>query len=382
MARGHSPGRHPPGTSEPRSASSLGTGRRDSAARLSPEITQKPLPDIEWRLAWLAGEMLAEIAQEMELPKPLQTLECVESWLVALLDQDSSPPAERAKAGSVLDSPAQWRPASRGLCSQFAVVPGAGRRFLAGNKRKHGRILQARSGCHATRSQTLNTKHLSRRQETPPPAHWQGEHPPAGLNNHPVVQVTWKQANQYCAWYTARLFSEPFLLWRSNQAEKLARAPDDVSRDWVVRLPTSQEWEKAARGGLQIPASDGERTDNPLPRRAYPWSDGWQFSEHGDQGRRNQMQRLGKPHRRHHACGHVPGRRQPIWRDGHGRQCLGMVPGLGRRGQPLQGPAGRRISLYARTRPLRRVRSGTSRTGLAASWIPSRVGSAKTIGEA
>jgi formylglycine-generating enzyme required for sulfatase activity len=24
--------------------------------------------------------------------------------------------------------------------------------------------------------------------------------------------------------------------------------------------------------------------DNPLPRRAYPWSDNWQFSDHGTQG--------------------------------------------------------------------------------------------------
>ena len=41
----------------------------------------------------------------------------------------------------------------------------------------------------------------------------------------------------------------------------------------------------------------------------------------------NRCNIVGKQHRHdHHACGHVSRRRQPIWRNGSGRQCLGMVP--------------------------------------------------------
>jgi len=66
-----------------------------------------------------------------------------------------------------------------------------------------------------------------------PPAYWEGDEYPPGKGDHPVVNVTWRDAVAYCRWLnkqTGRSF----------------------------RLPTEAEWEKAARG------SD---------RRQYPWGD-------------------------------------------------------------------------------------------------------------
>lgn len=71
-------------------------------------------------------------------------------------------------------------------------------------------------------------------RRTAGPYVWPGDRPPAGLEDHPVVLVSFDDACAYCRWLT-ETSGRPF------------------------RLPTEAEWEKAARGGLE--------------RMRYPWGD-------------------------------------------------------------------------------------------------------------
>jgi formylglycine-generating enzyme required for sulfatase activity len=71
--------------------------------------------------------------------------------------------------------------------------------------------------------------------------------------NAPVVGVTWYEAEAYCRWLSIT-----------------------EGRDYG--LPTEAMWEKAARGGLEIPfgtPGDVSLGDNPNPQRRYPWGDDW-----------------------------------------------------------------------------------------------------------
>jgi|GEM_PF-1389319 len=84
------------------------------------------------------------------------------------------------------------------------------------------------------------------------PPHWNRSSPPIDLLDHPVVKITFEDAQAYCTWKT-----------QLAQIEGL-----NISYE----LPSNWEFEKAAKGPTQ-PSAHHEPVSR--PGRLYPWGDEW-----------------------------------------------------------------------------------------------------------
>jgi formylglycine-generating enzyme required for sulfatase activity len=106
------------------------------------------------------------------------------------------------------------------------VPPGP---FIYGGAGGNTRVARLERGCLIGRAPVTNAQFARFVVETgcKPPRHWKGTAPSQKIADHPVVYVSWNDATAYAEWAG-------------------------------LRLPTDEEWEKAARG---------------IDGRIYPWGE-------------------------------------------------------------------------------------------------------------
>ena len=213
---------------------------------LAGELCPSRLTDDEtaWRKVWLAGEVLVEIGllRVTDSDFGQQLMDRVRQRLCELIIGGKLTAAERVYAGDTLAQLGDPRQSVLSVdAMEFCWVPPGP--FLLGSGKEDA---DAGKNEKPQREFTLNYGYWIARYPVSVAQFRQyvediGEQPAdpdclSGKPNHPVVYVSWDESKAFCAWLTQRLQQQGF-----------------IPQSWSVDLPNEPEWEKAARGGLQIP---------------------------------------------------------------------------------------------------------------------------------
>jgi formylglycine-generating enzyme required for sulfatase activity len=228
--------------------------------------------------ALLAGEVLVA-TNEHRAPaqQHIGKLKRIRDWQVALLTVKTLPAIERALAGRTLSVLGDPRPEVMTLDGmQFCWVPAGP--FVVGLGQDYA---DANPDDKLQHTVNLDKPYFMARFPVTV-AQWRecftllpdaskDERALSGRDNDPVVWVNWHDATRFCELLTYR--------WK-----------DWLPAGVVVALPTEAEWEKAARGGIEVPLPQDiarvsklgpafalpltvSMTENLDPMRSFPWGD-------------------------------------------------------------------------------------------------------------
>lgn len=238
--------------------------------RRNPPQADETVDDTQWMGVFLAGQVLHDSGLlEEEANFYARSRDEVREWHKTILTRGALPPRDRAQAGDLLAEMGDDRPGVL-TCDDMPlcyVPPGAFWMADEGRSKKGRRLdILDRPYWLAQYPVTVAQFREFVRDGNYEPTY---EAALRGPLNQPVVWVNWYDALAFCAWLDRR--------WRSY-----------LPPGYRVTLPNEAEWEKAARGGVVIPAAPHVTTvrslhetlaappaaiPNPNDKREYPWGD-------------------------------------------------------------------------------------------------------------
>jgi formylglycine-generating enzyme required for sulfatase activity len=228
--------------------------------------------------AHLAGQALVEIADLSQVSERNKAkVERVREWQTYILRREDFPAIERALAGNSLARLGDSRREVTTLDEmQFCLVPKGP--FWMGSE-EHDREKPQHLNEHLNYDYWISRYPITVAQYKifVEASRHKPENPGSlrDLPNRPVRFVTWHEAIKFCNWLTQK--------WRNDNI---------IPHNWSVRLPSEAEWEKAARGGIEIPAehviksmhevrgkspfraiNEPKMIQNRRLKQRYPWGD-------------------------------------------------------------------------------------------------------------
>jgi formylglycine-generating enzyme required for sulfatase activity len=252
----------------------LFTGDRVGASDLSPLLSEElppPLPAVVNETLCRTCHAAQPVAPPPELASNPECLKCHNAGVIPIEATLVKNPIRR-------DAPPMRSSKRRVVTNRMVLIPAG--TFVMGDDH-FKKAVQPRhemyvNAFYIDRYDVTNEEYkvfVDATGHRPLPSHWRGDRYPPGKENHPVIFVSWFDANDYCHWAGERLPSEA-------EWEKAARGTDGRTYPWGNKLDMTKANIPYLRIGDTTPVDRFEHGKSPygvydMAGNVFQWTADW-----------------------------------------------------------------------------------------------------------